>query len=48
MLAISFNLIQSLIAPLASTINLPEFFAAAIPVALAASIALVLQFKKAL
>ena len=48
MLAISFNLIQSLIAPLAGAINLSEFLAASIPVALAAGFALVLQFKKAL
>jgi len=48
MLAICFNLIQSLIAPLAGAINLSEFLAASIPIALAACIAFVLQFKKAL
>jgi len=48
MIAISFNLIQSLITPLTDAINIPEFVAACIPIFIAASVAFILQTRKAI
>lgn len=48
MLAISFNLIQSLVVPLADTLKITEFAAAGIPIGVATVMIFFLQMRKAL